>query len=44
MQSLDPSTLIAKILLHLNLWPAPARSPPVTGYPLPSSRQWVVAT
>ena len=35
--------VIEKILAHLGLWPAPAHSPPVAGYPLPSSRQWVIA-
>ena len=35
--------VIEKILTHLGLWPAPAHSPPVAGYPLPSPLQRVVA-
>ena len=43
--------VIAKILTRLSacadgrqgLWPTPAHSPPVAGYPLPSSQQRVVA-
>ena len=30
-----------QILTHLSLWPAPAHSPPVAGYPVPSARQRV---
>jgi len=29
--------VIEQILTHLGLWPAPAHSPPVAGYPVPSS-------
>ena len=35
--------VIAKILTHLGLWPAPAHSPPAAEYPLPSAPQWVAA-
>ena len=33
--------VIEKILAHLGLWPAPAHSPPVAGYPMPSAPQRV---
>jgi hypothetical protein len=37
---LEQPDVIAKILTHLGLWPAPAHSPPA-GYPLPDSLQRV---
>ena len=40
---IEQPEVIAKILTHLGLWPAPAHSPPVAGYPLPSAPQRVVA-
>ena len=38
---IEQPEVIAKILTHLGLWPAPAHSPPVAGYPLPSAPQRV---
>ena len=38
---IEQREVIEQILTHLGLWPAPAHSPPVAGYPLPSARQRV---
>jgi len=38
---IEQPEVIAKILAHLGLWPAPAHSPPFARYPLPSARQRV---
>ena len=35
--------IVAKILIHLALWPASAHSPPVAGSPVPVSLQRVAA-
>ena len=40
---IEQPEVLAKILTHLGLRPAPAHSPPVAGYPLPSAPQRVVA-
>ena len=40
---IEQPAVIEKILTHLGMWAASANSPLVAGYPLPSSRQWVVA-
>ena len=40
---IEQPAVIEKILTHLGMWAASAHSPPLAGYPLPSSRQWVVA-
>ena len=40
---IEQPAVIAKILRHLALWPAPAHSPPVPGCPVPFSLQRVVA-
>jgi hypothetical protein len=41
--NIEQPEVIAKILTHLGHWPAPAHSPPIAGYPVPSAPQWVVA-
>ena len=38
---IEQPEVIEKILTHLGLWPAPAHSPPVAGYPVPSAPQRV---
>jgi hypothetical protein len=40
---IEQPQIVAKILIHLALWPASAHSPPVAGSPLPSSLQRVAA-
>ena len=40
---IDQPQIVAKILIHLALWPASAHSPPVAGSPVPSSLQRVAA-
>jgi len=40
---IDQPQIVAKILIHLALWPASAHSPPVAGSPVPVSLQRVAA-